>query len=61
MEKHMSKAKEEFLSLKDALPAMEKELQLLLLPKDEDDKANVVLEVRAGTGRWGSPAGGGRP
>ncbi|MEM1105361.1 MAG: peptide chain release factor 1 [Pseudomonadota bacterium] len=43
-------AREEALALKDALPALEKDLQLLLLPKDEDDKANIVLEVRAGTG-----------
>ncbi|MEL6754125.1 MAG: peptide chain release factor 1 [Pseudomonadota bacterium] len=43
-------AKEEVLSLKETLPELERELQLLLLPKDEDDKANVVLEVRAGTG-----------
>ena len=43
-------AKEEFLELKDTIPALEDELQLLLLPKDEDDSANVVIEVRAGTG-----------
>ncbi|MEO0467466.1 MAG: peptide chain release factor 1 [Pseudomonadota bacterium] len=43
-------AKEEFLELKDAIPTLEDDLQLLLLPKDEDDAANVVIEVRAGTG-----------
>ncbi|MEO0817681.1 MAG: peptide chain release factor 1 [Pseudomonadota bacterium] len=43
-------AREEYQSLKEMLPDLEKELQLLLLPKDEDDKANVVIEVRAGTG-----------
>ena len=43
-------AKEEFLELKDTIPALEDELQLLLLPRDEDDSANVVIEVRAGTG-----------
>ena len=43
-------AREEFQSLKDALPGLESEMQLLLLPKDADDKASIVLEVRAGTG-----------
>lgn len=43
-------AQEEREELKSALPALEEELQLLLLPKDEDDEANAVLEVRAGTG-----------
>ena len=43
-------AREEFYALKEQLPGLEQEVQILLLPKDEDDKANVVLEVRAGTG-----------
>ena len=43
-------AREEYQSLKEMLPDLEKELQLLLLPKDEDDKANVVIEVREVTG-----------
>lgn len=43
-------ATEEFYELKEQLPALEKEVQLLLIPKDADDKANIVLEVRAGTG-----------
>jgi peptide chain release factor 1 len=43
-------AKEESLELKATIPDLEQELQLLLLPKDEDDEANAVLEVRAGTG-----------
>ena len=43
-------AKEELQSLKDALPAIEKEVSLLLLPKDKDDNASVILEIRAGTG-----------
>ena len=29
---------------------LEKELQVLLLPKDPDDKSNTFLEIRAGTG-----------
>jgi peptide chain release factor 1 len=36
--------------LRETIPAMEQELQILLLPRDADDEADVVLEVRAGTG-----------
>lgn len=36
--------------LRDTIPKMEAELQVLLLPRDADDEANVILEVRAGTG-----------
>jgi len=43
-------AKEELQVLKDSLPALEKEVSLLLLPKDKDDNASVILEIRAGTG-----------
>ena len=43
-------AREEIEEIKGRLPALEKEVQLLLLPKDQDDAANIVLEVRAGTG-----------
>ena len=43
-------AKEEIQALKDRLPALEKEVSLLLLPKDKDDNASIVLEIRAGTG-----------
>ncbi|WP_300391361.1 peptide chain release factor 1 [Henriciella sp.] len=43
-------ATEEYYEIKEQLPALEKEVQLLLIPKDIDDKASVVLEVRAGTG-----------
>jgi len=32
------------------LPGLEKDVSLLLLPKDKDDNASVVLEIRAGTG-----------
>ena len=32
------------------LPAMEETLKVMLLPKDEDDSRNVMLEIRAGTG-----------
>ncbi len=43
-------ATDEFYRLKDQLPQMEHNMQLLLLPKDEADDRGVVLEVRAGTG-----------
>ena len=32
------------------LPELEKELKLLLLPKDPNDERNVILEIRAGAG-----------
>ncbi|MCI4643663.1 MAG: peptide chain release factor 1 [Hyphomonadaceae bacterium] len=43
-------AREEYYALKESIPELEQEMQLLLLPRDEDDSADVVLEVRAGTG-----------
>jgi len=45
-----SMAREEAQTLKETLPALEKEVSLLLLPKDKDDNASIVLEIRAGTG-----------
>ena len=43
-------AKEELDALEPILPAIEEELKLLLIPKDPDDRKNVILEIRAGTG-----------
>jgi peptide chain release factor 1 len=43
-------AKDELQTLKDSLPELEREVSLLLLPKDKDDQASIVLEIRAGTG-----------
>lgn len=43
-------AEEEYYILKEQVPRIEKEIQILLLPKDEADDRNVILEVRAGTG-----------
>ncbi|CAA7628021.1 peptide chain release factor RF-1 [Candidatus Terasakiella magnetica] len=43
-------AEEEFYALKEGMPALEREVQLMLLPKDEADEKNAILEVRAGTG-----------
>ena len=43
-------AREELQSARARLPELEREVSLLLLPKDRDDNASVVLEIRAGTG-----------
>ncbi|MDF1689320.1 MAG: peptide chain release factor 1 [Cycloclasticus sp.] len=43
-------AKEELKETQIALETQEKELQILLLPKDPNDGKNAFLEVRAGTG-----------
>ncbi len=43
-------AEEEYYALRDRLPEIEHEIMLLLLPKDEADARNAILEVRAGTG-----------
>ncbi|MEX1306269.1 MAG: peptide chain release factor 1 [Rhodovibrionaceae bacterium] len=43
-------AEEEYYALRDRLPELEQEIMLLLLPKDEADARNAILEVRAGTG-----------
>ena len=43
-------AKMELSDLEDKIPEMERQLKILLLPKDPNDDKNVILEVRAGTG-----------
>jgi len=43
-------AKEELQGLKEKLPDLEHKVSILLLPKDKDDNASIVLEIRAGTG-----------
>lgn len=43
-------AREEIERLDAELPALEHQVQLMLLPKDAADERNVILEVRAGTG-----------
>jgi peptide chain release factor 1 len=45
-----SMAKEEISMGEDKLPIMEKDLKLLLLPKDPLDERNVMIEIRAGAG-----------
>jgi len=34
----------------EAIPALEEEIKMLLIPKDPEDAKNVVVEIRAGTG-----------
>ncbi len=41
---------EEFYSDKERLKTIEEELKILLLPKDENDEGNVIVEIRAGVG-----------
>ena len=43
-------AGDEVLKLEERLIIQDKELQLLLLPKDVNDNRSVILELRAGTG-----------
>ena len=42
-------AESELPELEEKLPDAQKELEIMLLPKDEADDMNVILEVRAGT------------
>jgi peptide chain release factor 1 len=43
-------AEAELEALDHRLPELERAIQILLLPKDEADEKNAILEVRAGTG-----------
>ncbi len=43
-------AEEEFRAAKERVPQLERSVQLMLLPRDEADARNAILEVRAGTG-----------
>ncbi len=43
-------AEEEASELAGRLESLDKRLRLLLLPEDPNDKRNVILEIRAGTG-----------
>lgn len=50
-DKEMTKMAEEELSLLEGeREGLEKELQVLLLPKDPNDDKNVIMEIRAGAG-----------
>lgn len=43
-------AKEELAESKERLEILEKELKILMLPKDPNDEKNVFVEIRAGAG-----------
>jgi peptide chain release factor 1 len=43
-------AEEEVQALRERLPELETRVRMSLVPKDEDDERNAILEVRAGTG-----------
>src|ERR1700760_4503500 len=43
-------ARDELDALKERLPVLERDVALLVAPKDEDENASAILEVRAGTG-----------
>lgn len=43
-------AKMQLDEAKEALPKLEEEIKLLLIPKDPEDEKDVVMEIRAGTG-----------
>ncbi|MBR6228746.1 MAG: peptide chain release factor 1 [Eubacterium sp.] len=43
-------AKEELASCRDRIGDIERELKILLLPRDPNDEKNVIVEIRAGAG-----------
>ena len=43
-------AEEEIYELQGMIPDLEKDIQFALIPKDEADAKNAILEIRAGTG-----------
>ncbi len=43
-------AREELARLEEEIPACEREIQFLLLPRDPDDDRNAVMEIRGGAG-----------
>ena len=43
-------AKLQLEEAREALPGLEEEIKLLLIPKDPEDAKDVVMEIRAGTG-----------
>jgi peptide chain release factor 1 len=45
-----SLAEAELKALKEQLPELERRVKVMLLPKDEADERNAILEVRAGAG-----------
>lgn len=49
-EEMIAMAQDEMRLLGQELEGLEKQLQILLLPKDPNDEKNVILEIRAGAG-----------
>ena len=43
-------AHEEFTAAKAAIPELENQLKVLLLPRDPNDEKNVIIEIRGGVG-----------
>jgi peptide chain release factor 1 len=43
-------AKEEIAALEEAIPKVEEEIKIMLIPVDPQDAKNAILEIRAGTG-----------
>jgi len=43
-------AKEQLDTATEAMPALEEEIKLLLIPADPEDSKNAILEIRGGTG-----------
>ena len=43
-------AQEEYQQALERIPQLERELQILLLPRDPNDHKNVIVEIRAGVG-----------
>ena len=43
-------AESEFYAQRDAVPVLERELRLMLLPKDAADEGNAILEIRPAAG-----------
>jgi len=45
-----SMAESDWYDLKEKLPIFEHNIKMMLIPKDEADEKNAILEIRAGTG-----------
>jgi peptide chain release factor 1 len=43
-------ARQDLIRVNEKLPELERATQLLLLPKDKDESASAIIEIRAGTG-----------
>jgi peptide chain release factor 1 len=43
-------AKSEFEDLSDQMEQLNEDIKVLLIPKDEEDSKNAIMEIRAGTG-----------